>query len=285
FSGAGGMDLGLSLAGIKIIQSLDIDHIACDTLRWNFTHTILEEDITNKIVLEQPRSHVLIGTFPCNKYSSGANLHGTRLGDDLFLHFFRHIVLEQPEIYVIENVPGIEKFQAVIEAFMQLPDYYTQIGHINASIWLPQHRSRIIIFGSKNPISISKPLVQSRIPFSAILEPQPKIHIPNYVYRRLDGHYRDLPIITDPADIEAIAPTCVAHYSKDVSTRLIRDENFPRGVRPYTPREYARLQGFPDSFEFAGTDRDIYKQVGNAVAVPVAEWIGEQIINYFKREG
>ena len=64
----------------------------------------------------------------------------------------------------------------------------------------------------------------------------------------------------------------------DVSTRLVKDGS---RIRPYTPREYARLQGFPDSFKFAGNDRDIYKQVGNAVPVPMARWIGEQIRRYF----
>lgn len=51
--------------------------------------------------------------------------------------------------------------------------------------------------------------------------------------------------------------------------------------RPYTLREYTRLQGFPDSFRFAGTIRDGYRQVGNAVAVTMAEWVGRQACRYF----
>lgn len=78
-----------------------------------------------------------------------------------------------------------------------------------------------------------------------------------------------------------IAPTCVAHYAKDVSTRLVADRRFPNGVRPYTVREYARLQGVPDSFTFAGSDSDAYRQIGNGVSVPVGEWLGREFCRYF----
>jgi DNA (cytosine-5)-methyltransferase 1 len=52
-------------------------------------------------------------------------------------------------------------------------------------------------------------------------------------------------------------------------------------VRPYSVREYARLQGVPDSFEFVGGDRAAYKMIGNGVSVPVGEWIGRELIRYF----
>jgi site-specific DNA-cytosine methylase len=99
--------------------------------------------------------------------------------------------------------------------------------------------------------------------------------------RRLAGKYRDRPIISDPKRGD-IAPTCVAHYSKDLSTRLVADARFPRGVRPYTVREYARLQGVPDSFSFSGRDNDAYRMIGNGVSVPVGEWIGSEIRRYFE---
>jgi len=66
-----------------------------------------------------------------------------------------------------------------------------------------------------------------------------------------------------------IAPTCVAHYAEDLSTRLVADNRFPRGVRPYTVREYARLQGVPDESTFAGGANDAYRMIGNGVSVPV----------------
>lgn len=65
-----------------------------------------------------------------------------------------------------------------------------------------------------------------------------------------------------------------------LSTRLVADKRFPHGVRPYTVREYARLQGVPDTF--SGSDNDAYRMIGNGVSVPVGEWIGSEIVRYFQ---
>lgn len=102
--------------------------------------------------------------------------------------------------------------------------------------------------------------------------------IPTYVQNRINGKYRDKPIISDPTT-DDLAPTCVAHYAKDKSTRMVKDGN---RIRPYTRLEYGRLQGFPDWFQFYGTDSDAYQQIGNAVAVPMGYWIGTQIKKYFE---
>ncbi|MFJ3386954.1 MULTISPECIES: DNA cytosine methyltransferase [unclassified Lysinibacillus] len=108
-----------------------------------------------------------------------------------------------------------------------------------------------------------------------IIDRGTEVYTPAYVQKRLDGHYRDKPIITD---LDGIAPTCVAHYGKDRSTRLINDG---KTTRPYSVREWARLQGFPDWFIFDGTDNDAYKMFGNAVPVNMGRWVGKQLIKYF----
>ncbi|MFL0507587.1 DNA cytosine methyltransferase [Ureibacillus sp. 179-F W5.1 NHS] len=139
FSGAGGIDLAMTMAGIEIVESFEIDRKACATLRKNFTHKVSEVDITKITVLDQQDADIYIGTFPCTKYSNIADIHGTRTGDDLFLHFFRHIALAQPEAYVIENVPGMKKFQVVMECMTRLPNYYVRVEcPVNANMWLPQ---------------------------------------------------------------------------------------------------------------------------------------------------
>lgn len=280
FSGAGGMDYGLSEAGIHIIQSYEIDKICCETLRLNFKHKICEADITKITVLDQTKADIMVSTYPCTKYAEAADIHGTRTGDDLFLHQFRHIALERPEMYIVENVPGMRKFPVVMEALTKLPEYYVRVEcPINANEWLPQDRKRLIVFGTKKPFrNLEYPVFSIPLRLKDLLEKDPEINIPDYVYNRLNGKYRDKPIVSDP-EAGDIAPCCVAHYSKDVSTRLVKDGN---RKRPYTPREYARLQGFPDTFKFAGTDSEIYKQVGNAVAVDMGRWIGKQALNYFK---
>lgn len=280
FSGAGGMDLGIKEAGINILESFEIDKKCCDTLRKNFNHKVNECDIAKITVLDQQDADVYIGTFPCTKYSTAADINGTRTGDDLFLHFFRHIVLAKPEMYVVENVPEMLKFRVVMEALTKLPDYYVRIEcPVNANMWLPQERKRLILIGSKKPFSRFEYPERKPLRLKDILEKDSEVDIPQYVLNRINGKYRDNPIVSDPEN-DDLAPTCVAHYAKDKGTRLIKDG---KRIRPYTVREYARLQGFPDWFQFCGTDNDAYRQIGNAVAVPMGRWIGEQIVRYFEQ--
>ncbi|MEK4881451.1 MULTISPECIES: DNA cytosine methyltransferase [Paenibacillus] len=276
FSGAGGMDLGMIEAGIEIIESFEIDKTACDTLRNNFNHVVNESDITKVTVLDQQDADVYIGTFPCTKYSTIADIHGTRTGDDLFLHFFRHVALAQPEVYIVENVPGMKKFQVVMECLTKLPNYYVRVEcPVNANMWLPQERKRLVVIGTKKPFD-SLPYPDDKpVKMKDIIDIGIEVYTPDYVQKRLNGEYRDLPIITN---LDGKAPTCVAHYAKDRSTRLVNDGV---SIRPYSVREYARLQGFPDWFEFAGTENDAYRQIGNAVAVPMGRWAGEAIQKYF----
>lgn len=222
---------------------------------------------------------MFIGTFPCTKYSNIADISGTRTGDDLFLHFFRHIALAKPEAYVIENVPGMRKFQVVMECMTKLPDYYVRVEcPVNANWWLPQERKRLIVIGTRKPFTnLDYPMAIEMLPVTVgdILESDPVVHMPDYVFKRLNGGYRDKPIITKR---DGIAPTCVAHYAKDRSTRLVDDGT---KIRPYSVLEWQRLQGFPDWFQFEGTDNDAYRQIGNAVPVDMGRWIGQQLIKYF----
>lgn len=285
FSGCGGMEIGMMQAGINIIQSLDLDSEATACMKANphyFKHSILTTDIKDKTVLEQPRSDIIIGTYPCTKYSSIADIHGTRTGDDLFLHFFRHIAIERPEMYVVENVPGMKKFKVVMEAMTKLPDYYVNIFcPLDAAIWLPQRRKRLILIGTRKPFFVSSPApLRNRQRLKDILEKEPDVQVPEYVLNRINGRYRDRPIIVDPEDAAALAPTCVAHYAKDLGTRLVRDNKTDHGVRPFSVREYARLQGFPDDFHFENK-RSSYRLIGNAVPVHMGRWVGNVAMNYF----
>jgi len=271
----------LQKAGLCIQRSYEIDPVCVDTLKLNFEHDAKVTDITQKTVLSDPDCDAMVATYPCTRYSTIADISKTRTGDELYLHFFRHIAIKRPEIYVVENVPGMKKFTIVMEAMTKLPDYYVSVFcPVKAEYWLPQKRERLILIGSKKNYLWQPPSNGDRILLKDILDDYPDVEIPDYVYARLNGKYRDKPIVSDP-DKNDLAPTCMAHYAKDVSTRLLKDDRFPFGVRPYSPREYARLQGVPDTFKFAGTSKDIYKMVGNGVPVPIGEWVGNEIMKYF----
>lgn len=281
FSGAGLMDLGLSLGGVSIQQSFEIDANCCATMRQNMPHEVIQCDLEGKLVRDEKDCQVMVATYPCTRYSSAADIHSTRTGDALFLHFFRHLAIRRPEAYVVENVPGMRKFPVVMEAMTQLPDYFVHVEcPVKSQLWLPQRRNRLIIVGTRRPFVWRPPTCDRPAKLDDILEVDPEPEIPEYVAKRLAGAYRDRPIISDPAKGD-IAPTCVAHYAKDLSTRLVSDPRFPGGARPYTVREYARLQGVPDSYQFTGSTRDAYRAIGNGVSVPVGEWIGRELVRYF----
>lgn len=286
FSGCGGMEIGIMQAGINVIQSLDLDGEATACMMANkhyFSHNVLTADIKDKTVLEQPKSDIIVGTYPCTKYSPIADIHGTRTGDDLFLHFFRHIAIERPEMYIVENVPGMRKFKVVMEAMTKLPDYYVNVFcPVDAANWLPQRRKRLILVGTRKPFNIQPPKTLHKTPrLKDILEKDPEVEMPDYVISRINGKYRDKPIIVDPEQASAIAPTCVAHYAKDLGTRLVKDKKAKYGVRPFSIREYARLQGFPDDFYFE-PKRSSYRLIGNAVPVHMGEWVGREAVKYFR---
>jgi len=283
FSGMGLMDIGLMEAGVNVQQSLDLDKDAIDNMMLNrhrFSHAIIHADITQMTVLDQPDSDIMVMTYPCTKYSAIADIHNSRTGDELYLHALRHIALKQPEMYVAENVPGMKKFKVVMETMTKLPQYYVHMFcPVQTDIWLPQKRNRLIIIGTKKPFLIEPPKNTRAVTIRDIMEQNPEVGMPEYVHNRLKGKYRDLPIIVDP-DSGDIAPTCVAHYAKDMGTRLIKDKSSQYGVRPFSIREYARLQGAPDDVKFEGKRSD-YKLIGNGVPVPMARWIGKQAIKYF----
>lgn len=274
-------DIGFNLAGIELEESFEIDAVCCKVQRENFSHKVTKVDLKQKLVASDMETDVMIFTYPCTKYSTISDIHGTRTGDELFLHAFRHMAIAQPEVFVIENVPGMRAFPIVMEAMTKLPGYYvTTFCPIKSETWLPQRRDRLIIIGSKKVFLWREPSKGIPVKLRDIIEKDPFVTLPKAVINRMKGMYRDMPIISDP-DKGDIAPTAVAHYAKDKSTRLLVDRKYPMGVRPYSVREFARLQGVPDSFSFNCSDTDAYRMIGNGVSVPVGLWAGLELRRYF----
>lgn len=281
FSGAGLLDIGINQAGLEIQQSFELDKRACETQRANFTHDVVRCDITKKLAFDEVSADVYLFTYPCTKYSTIADIHNTRTGDELYLHACRHVALKLPEIFVVENVMGMKKFEVVMEFLTKLPQYHVKIFEVNSNIWLPQNRERLIIFASRREFDFQAPTAPTKVvTLKDIVEKDPRYTMTGGITTRMNGGYRDLPIISDPSKGD-IAPCAVAHYSKDKSTRLLKDNREELGVRPYSVREYARLQGVPDWFVFPCSDTEAYRQIGNGVSIDVGEWCGLQIKRYY----
>jgi DNA (cytosine-5)-methyltransferase 1 len=281
FSGAGLMDIGLQAGGLTLQQSFEIEAVCCDTQRRNFAHEVIQCDITKKLVQSEKECHVMVATYPCTKYSPMADIHGAHRGRFVpaFLSardYPQARALRRRECSGHEEIPRRHGSNDETPGLLRTCSLSGQIFDLAAA-----KRDRLIIIGSRRTFSWREPAAERTVTLAEILEPDPAPHIPDYVGRRLAGQYRDRPIISDPKHGD-LAPTCVAHYAKDLSTRLVADGRFPRGARPYTVREYARLQGVPDTFSFAGGDNDAYRMIGNGVSVPVGKWIGTEITRYFQ---
>ena len=166
-----------------------------------------------------------------------------------------------------------------MECLTKLPNYYVRVEcPVNAKWWLPQERKRLIVIGTKRPFNnLEYPSNEKQRTVADIIEDDPEVHIPNYVQKRLEGAYRDKPIITP---LDGVAPCCVAHYAKDRSTRLVDDG---KRIRPWSELEWRRLNGFPDWFSFDGNTNDVYRLVGNAVPRDMARWVGSQVMKYFQQ--
>lgn len=283
FCGAGLMDIGLINAGLTINQAFEIDKDAVKTYRANIGNHVKQCDLTEELVLNQEECDAMVFTYPCTKYSTIGDIHGVRTGDDLFLHALRHLAIRKPDAYVVENVPGMRAFPLVMEAMTKLPDYYVHVFcPVQSQHWLPQRRDRLIIFGTRNRFEVRPPKHCRPVTLAEIVEQDPDVTLPSAIEARMTGKYRDLPIISDPTKGD-LAPTCIAHYAKDKSTRLVADKRFHRGVRPYSVREYARLQGVPDWFTFPVSSTAAYRQIGNGVSVPKSEWVGGELYRYFQQ--
>lgn len=298
FSGAiDGMSLGFQLASeqYKTIISNEIDGTAVKTAKLNYSHEIIEKDI-REISIESLRNcDVILGTFPCQEYSKAAHIHKNGRKDnwkqayhwasirDLFLHYFRFIALVQPEVYIWENSPEVRKFPIVMETFRKLPPYhYYELELDTLDFRLPQRRKRLFVIGFKRPFHMPDPinfqLHARQLTIRDIKEENPIFSIPNYVVSRIEGKYRDLPSIKTDDDI---SNTCVAHYARDRGTTLITDPKGYKGLRPFSVREYARLMGIPDEFQFANADTTNFKHIGNAVSPIVARGIALAVKKYF----
>lgn len=170
FSGAGGLDLGFSLAGHEIVWANDFDDYAVDTYEKNFNkfnkHKIVREDILKylnqdeeKLKKEIPDADIVIGGFPCQGFSI-ANINRSMKDERnfLYLQVLKMIKIKNPKFILLENVKGLENMEKGKILEMIIKDiesigegytvYYNVLNALNYGV--PQNRERVIIFGVRN---------------------------------------------------------------------------------------------------------------------------------------
>ncbi len=297
FSGAGGFDLGLTMAGLNVIWANDIYHDAVGTYEANLYAHVDRRDIREIHSSEIPDADLIVGGFPCQGFSVA---NWKRTVDDernfLYREMARVIGDKQPQFFIAENVKGLasmEKGAVLAEIKNDFSDLGYKVSHVilnSADYGVPQTRQRLFILGVNKSFNTDiefppKPThAKPEIAKAAGLEPwvtvgqalenipEPgethnlKNHTGSKYKLRFNGHLGHRYI-----DPDKPSPTVTARGDDKGGVVVI---HHPSNKRRMTVRELSTVQSFPLDFEFVGTNSSAYRQIGNAVPPLLGKAIG-----------
>jgi len=299
FAGIGGIRIAFQNAGARCIFSSEWDEKAQLTYEANF-HEKPAGDITKIHSIDIPDHDILTGGFPCqpfsiagvSKHKSLGNLHGFehKTQGTLFFEIERIIKDKRPKAFMLENVKNLlshnkgstfKTIRRVLENDLHYRVYY---GLIDAKLVVPQHRERIYMVGFRDEVNFEFPKIEDKSPqLNTILEENvdEKYTLSNHLWKYLQEYAKTQKLKGNGfgfglANLDGIARTLSARYYKDGAEILIPQKG--HNPRRLTPRECARLMGFPDSYVIPVSDTSAYKQFGNSVVIPVVEEIAKNII-------
>jgi DNA (cytosine-5)-methyltransferase 1 len=299
FAGIGGFRIAFECAGGKCIFSSEWDKFAQETYRANYGETPAG-DITRIAASEIPDHDILTAGFPCQPFSiAGVSKHnalGNRHGFEhatqgtLFFDVARIIAEKRPAAFVLENVKNLKQhdkgntFRVIQETLQDELGYYISHAVIDARYVVPQHRERIYIVGFREPRQFEFPTFSNNEPpFRGILdaEVEAKYTLTDHLWEYLQNYAKKHQAKGNGfgfgmTDLDGVSRTLSARYYKDGSEILIPQAG--KNPRRLTPRECARLMGYPETFKIVCSDTKAYKQFGNSVVVPVVEAIARQMV-------
>lgn len=291
FAGIGGIRIGFESVGGKSVFSSEWDIPCQKTYQANFSE-IPFGDITKINEKLIPSFDVLLAGFPCQPFS----MAGLKKGFDdtrgtLFFDIMRIVKHHKPRVVFLENVKNLASHDkgntlAVIKKNLEDSDYKVFIKVLNArDFGIPQNRERIYIIGFRDNVEFEFPAPpKTETKLGKILEESvdEKYTISDRLWsghkRRKEEHKRKgngfgYSMFNNESHYTS---TISARYYKDGSEILIEQKG--KNPRKITPREAARLQGFPEDFKIIVSDLQAYKQFGNSVCVPVIKALAKQII-------
>lgn len=300
FCGCGGTDVGLkgdfdflgqyySSNNIDIVFANDIEQKAIDILEKNFSCPTYTGDIRELDYKLLPDHDLLTGGFPCQSFSIVAQ-NPPRLGikdekGELFFEMCKVLREKKPSVFIAENVKGIlsankkEAFPLILEEFRKSGYHVTWKLLNSADYGVPQRRERVFIIGFKSEEHFKQfnfPNLKNtnQAVLSDVIFSEENID-PKYYFseRAVQGLLQSNKKMNKgrAQDISQPCNTVGAHLAKvslnSTDPVLCIDGRYRR----FTPREVARIQSFPDTFELVGSDGAQYKALGNAIP-PVMFW-------------
>lgn len=322
FAGAGGLALGMEMAGFQHVLLNEFDHEACETLRvnrpgWN----VVEEDIhTVDFTGLKGKVDFLSGGFPCQAFSFAGKRRGfEETRGTLFFELARAVKEIQPKVFLCENVKGLREhdngrtLETITNVIEELGYSLIPPRVLKAVMFkVPQKRERLFLVAVRKDlagkVSFDWPAPYRRVMtlrdafFAGDLYPVdvPESEGQQYPEKKknvmdlvpMGGDWRDLP--EEVAKEYMKGSYNLGGGKTGMARRLSLDEPsltltcapaqkqtercHPTQTRPLTVREYARIQTFPDDWNFSGNMSSKYKQIGNAVPVNLAYAMGRAVI-------
>lgn len=321
FSGAGGLDLGFEMAGFNIVMANEYDSEIWDTYEKNHSAKLIRGDIRKISESVFPNEiDGIIGGPPCQSWSEAGALRGIDdARGQLFFDYIRILKEKKPKFFLAENVSGMlsNRHKDAVQNIVDLFDkcgYDVTIDLVNASDYgVPQDRKRVFYIGFRKdlnvkfifPTAITREKKNKKTLRDAIWDLQGtaipslpknktngKLEILNHEY--FTGSYSTIFMSRnrvrswdEPAfTVQASGRQCQLHPQAPEMQFVEKNRRiFVPGkehlYRRLSVRECARLQGFPDDFEFIYNNlNDGYKMIGNAVPVELSRIVAEKISDY-----
>ena len=307
FAGIGGFRIALQEMGGKCVFSSEWDRYSKQTYYENYGEipfgdirqftgeSLSDEDIKNNI----PDHDVLAAGFPCQPFSMAGVSARNSLGQNhgfsckiqgtLFFDLMRIAKAKRPKVLFLENVKNLKShdggrtFERIQETIENDLGYSFYSSVIDSSPLVPQKRKRCYMVCFRDKVDFEMPeIMGDPLPLSSILESSPheKYTLSDKMWlghqeRTKRNLTRGTGFTAHAANLDKPSNTLVARYYKDGKECLVpqRDKN----PRLLTPRECARLQGFPEAFRISSVQTQAYRQFGNSVAVPVIGKIAKAV--------
>lgn len=303
FAGIGGIRLAFQNQGGKCVFTSEWDKFAKKTYDANFGEVPFG-DITKIKENEIPEHDLLVAGFPCQPFSIAGVSKKNSLGRNhgfldetqgtLFFDVARIIKHKRPKAFMLENVKNLvshdkgRTFEVIYNTLDEL-GYSVHFRVLDGKHFVPQHRERIIIVGFDKKVFKGKDnfkfpeLPDPNKAIAQILEPNPdeKYTLTNKLWNYLQNYAEKHKAKGNGfgfgmTDLKGISRTLSARYYKDGSEILIPQKG--KNPRRLTPRECARLMGYPDNFVIPVSDNQAYRQFGNSVIVPLIESVAKEMV-------
>ncbi|WP_162088157.1 DNA (cytosine-5-)-methyltransferase [Chryseobacterium aquaeductus] len=303
FAGIGGIRMAFQNIGGKCVFTSEWDTYSKRTYDANFGEVPFG-DITKIPEGEIPDHDILLGGFPCQPFSIAGVSKKNALGKahgfldetqgTLFFDVARIIKHKMPKAFMLENVKNLVshdkgKTFTIIKETLKKLGYSIHFKVLDGQHFVPQHRERIIIVGFNNNVFNGEETFEfpkmgnTKFAIRDILEDEvdPKYTLSDKLWNYLQEYAKKHKAKGNGfgfglANLDGISRTMSARYYKDGAEILIPQEGL--NPRRLTPRECARLQGFPDSFIIPVSDNQAYKQFGNSVVTPLIQAVGKNML-------